>query len=85
MENEQQHVRIHVTVPGPRAGIPYGISIETIDCMGYTDAEMEAEVTAAMMAYDKTKAELEERLNRNLEQQLRESVNAVENQKKVQA
>ncbi len=54
-------VRIHPTSPGPRAGVPFSLSLETVNVGGMTEQEMQAEVDAAMRLYDLAKSEMEKR------------------------
>lgn len=79
-QKPQAQVRVHLTVPGPRAGVLYSLSIETINCgIGEVPvADIDAEVNAAFWAYDKAKKEMEARLAPpSLKQALRESLDSV--------
>ncbi len=62
MADETQQVRVHLTVPGPRSGVPYAISVETINCADLNDGELQLEVRAAVVAYDEAKRLLDERV-----------------------
>jgi hypothetical protein len=61
MEHEPTSIRIHISEPGPRAGVPFGISIETVNAGDMTDAELGDEVQAALSLLEMTTKAMQER------------------------
>lgn len=61
-EQQQTTVRVHISVPGPRAGVPYGLSIETVNAGDMWGYEIQDEVRAAVAAYDEAKKQMDKRL-----------------------
>ena len=83
-QQTQPQVRVHISEPGPRSGVPYSISIETINARELGPDALEDEVTNALKVYDATKQEMEARyapkdkVGTALLEQLRASAQAVQ-------